>query len=1318
MSQRSNSQCFSISPLNLESLGLRESEYFLPSPDQETSTLHHESFAGQVSASSPQQLENNNQSSAETEHDSDESLHLVALFQSTSEIQSNDDDVPGEVGDRWRPSFLTRTNLFAFIATMALLIAGLETIWGVSQKNSGIASADASLQYLWTYGPSAILTFISAIWNCVEYEAKAITPWLRKAKAKNQSLEYLTIDYVSMNTLVVPFRSLARRDFLVTACAIVSLSLNALIVMSTSLITLTNTNVTQPAILRTRFVDDPSRLSKSDLEPLLYVLGHELYGLPWQHGTSEEFVYQSIGLPVANITEFHAIVEGLSFGLDCQVATSDGATVSQQPAPKGEPRMPSFERYDITFRIDISIPDCNSHVIYSSSEQRKVNETNISGNHDFGFLQAVQCANQSQSDIKGRRLAWVFGSVDRIIIGVNSSLESVWFTPKRLQCLICNPSYNISQVRLEGQDNNRVHISSAEGAQSRSLVHVEAWDIMNSILDAHIRVSSKIQDFILLTSTSGYFRRGALPNSIFDMDLDDITAIIAGLHNETFQQSMAAFNIESLRFALQHYCRLYTTFLVHDSLMEPEADLTAGSISFQQQRLIVQTVSCQVMVGFCIASIVGLLVISVMASRIPILSGDPAKITRMAALLSSDITQFPRGFGAVKHLSLKEALQAQNNPELQVQQKSTRDPGTNHTVLQFHQPTVLHPLARGAIAIFVIGILILLEVLLRHSDANEGFGPIGDQTYVHYLWTSLPALIFTIISLYFSSVDSELRALSPIETMGRKATAGYFSLNLRLLGRLYPRTIYKEIQTRKLAAGFASTCSLIASFLTVTSGSIFFEVVVPTAFPTNLTMVDTFSSNFDLYVGTDGFSGSSIDGDVTSPLVLRGNLSYPANTYEGFLFPSVHWPDQRDVTKPQNDTSTFDVKAILPAMQSRLICHKHSQSDIKASILHRYDPRDSQFSDFFGQGNAEDLYGPFGDRLLVNITDEICDSFLVPPELWVSGVFYLGHEAPRQGVFAMTEGTDFGDFVACTSSNFVFIWGSFESDSVSATAVTCNITLETVDVDVVLFGHDLSINPAWSPSVREDSWQDALPRQNLSHTGGISPEYWYPNLLGQTSASSDILQGRSTFLDPFFSLLTSSRIALPLNALANLAEEDTVIAAICLQHSILIAQSMNSFARFPLPSNTTMTHYPYDIDPGVFALREDNGTTKNTTSIEATVEDYSNAQRRVVMNATATRVLEGLLAATLALALLAWAFMPKTAITPHPATSIMGMVALLVDGDLVEKWQSSSGQWNVAVGDDEMFRLGWGPSGEENKGEAGKRFGIWTVPKETQKALP
>lgn len=178
MLRRSNSQYFAISPLNLEGLDLRESEYFLPSPDQETSTLHHESFAGEVSASSPQQLENSlvDQASAETEHDSDESLHLVALFQSTSENQSYDDDVPGEVGDRWRPSFLTKTNLSAFIATMTLLIAGLETIWALSQKNSGLASTDASLHNLWTYGPSAILTLISAIWDCVEYEAKAITP--------------------------------------------------------------------------------------------------------------------------------------------------------------------------------------------------------------------------------------------------------------------------------------------------------------------------------------------------------------------------------------------------------------------------------------------------------------------------------------------------------------------------------------------------------------------------------------------------------------------------------------------------------------------------------------------------------------------------------------------------------------------------------------------------------------------------------------------------------------------------------------------------------------------------------------------------------------------------------------------------------------------------------------------------------------------------------------------------------------------------------------------------------------------------------------
>lgn len=1309
MCQPSNSQYLAISPLDLGSLDLRESEYFLSSSVQENSTLsHHEPFAGEVSASSSQQPESSlgDQSSAGTEHDSDESLHLVALFQSTSEFQSTENDTLGENDGQWRPSFLTKLNLYIFIAALAILIAGLETIWILSQQHSGIASSNTSLRHLWTYGSSAFLAATSAIWDCIEYEARALTPWLRKARHMNRPFEYATIDYVSMNTLVVPFRSLARRDFLVATCAIVSLLFKALIVMSPSLITLAQKTVTQPAILRTRFMDDPSRLSQRGLGPLVYVVGHEVYGLPWPHGTSEEFVYQSIGLPLENMTRFETKAEGLSFGVECQnpLSYKFGVDTVKEWIP---PNTSSdyTRQFTTTLGINISSPECNFHVSYAIDDTL---QQVLNAPYDFGFLRAVQCVDQRRSGTENRRLAWVFGSVNRTLSLPNGTYSgSVWVL-ERLQTLVCIPNYNISDVKLAGQDDGLLQISLAEDPHNRSFVHVQAWDIMNSILNAHNDESGLSPDKPLLNR---------IPNALQDDDrswsnttnLDIITTVIARLYNVAFQQPLASFDTHLIESKLQRYCNVYATFLIHSVLMDPAADPTAGTITSRQQRLIVQTVTCQVMVGLCVALVIGLLAVFFMTSRMAVLSGDPGTIIGMATLSTPDISQFPRGFGATKHSILKDALLSHSDADSRFGQEKPNGTDMDLPISRFYQPVVLTPLLRGAVTIVMVGILVLLEVLLHLSNANEGVGSVSDNTYAHYLWTALPAAILTVVSLYFSSVDSELRALAPLGTLGRRADSGSTSPSLRLLGRLYPSTIYKELQTRKLAAAFATTCSLVASFLTVTSGSLFFEIVIPAASPTNLIMVDTFTS--DLKQGAVvGFDYTN-DQDIVTSLILGSNLSYPVDTYEGFAFQATHWPGQSNVSKDLDVMSTFDIKGSVPAIQSRLMCHQYPPSDVNASILRGFDPQNSMGD----AGNDTDYAGSFGDRLLINITNELCEDTpgLLLPELAVSRVLYLGHEAPSQGVFAMSaSGLSEGDFLYSTCGGFIFVWGRFESESIYVSAVTCNATVETVDVDVVFSGPSFSIDPARSPSARQDTRKIIISAQELAEFDSkkISTSSWYPDLVGGVSASPNMVQNRPSFLDSFFSLLTTSRNAIPLDFLATPGQEDAVIAAISLQHSIIMAQSISSGERIPLNLNST--------DTGVFLLGGKNDTTENATVIEATVENYSNAQRRVVMSATATRVLEGLLAATLALALLAWAFMPKTAITPHPATSIMGMMALLVDSDLVEKWQSPTGRWNVAVGDDEMFRLGWGPSGDGNKGEAGKRFGIWAVPKETQKSLP
>lgn len=77
----------------------------------------------------------------------------------------------------WTPFFLTRYTLFTFITFYLSIAAGLVALIIVDRNQQGLASARTSQHYLWTYGPTAILTLAASLWGQVEYRAKQVMPW-------------------------------------------------------------------------------------------------------------------------------------------------------------------------------------------------------------------------------------------------------------------------------------------------------------------------------------------------------------------------------------------------------------------------------------------------------------------------------------------------------------------------------------------------------------------------------------------------------------------------------------------------------------------------------------------------------------------------------------------------------------------------------------------------------------------------------------------------------------------------------------------------------------------------------------------------------------------------------------------------------------------------------------------------------------------------------------------------------------------------------------------------------------------------------------
>jgi hypothetical protein len=76
----------------------------------------------------------------------------------------------------WRPFYLRRVVLLSLIIVFILIIVAIESLLAVSNRDNGIATSTTTKHYLWTYGPTAFLTVVAALWARTEYQSQLVGP--------------------------------------------------------------------------------------------------------------------------------------------------------------------------------------------------------------------------------------------------------------------------------------------------------------------------------------------------------------------------------------------------------------------------------------------------------------------------------------------------------------------------------------------------------------------------------------------------------------------------------------------------------------------------------------------------------------------------------------------------------------------------------------------------------------------------------------------------------------------------------------------------------------------------------------------------------------------------------------------------------------------------------------------------------------------------------------------------------------------------------------------------------------------------------------
>ncbi|KAI0528381.1 hypothetical protein GGR58DRAFT_527268 [Xylaria digitata] len=992
----------------------------------------------------------------------------------------------------WRPLWLRRVVLVGFMAIFASIIAAIESLLGVSSRRHGLTTSTSSEHYLWTYGPTAFLTILSALWSRTEFQSKLVAPWIRLSRKPTPASRTLLLDYISQLQPFAIFRALRSKDFAVSIATTVSIIIKVLIVISTSLISLSLETVDRSfsMVYRDSFIDSNAKLSTTG--NLAYYLLESMtsHDLSLPDGISSEYAFQSVQTNLPDTTETRVIVDGLTNSLDCWPVELRSATVT----------LPMLNGYS-TFNVSITSPGCEVALvslsgvlpdhIMSSQESRDTSML-------FGRFKQIQC-DGIDSDA-GKRVLVIFGNVTyhldyshMVFDGFGHPWPSSVSVLEKSTQLFCVPTYAIHEVEVTRNGTQNFTIQPQEAAHNRSLNSVTAWDL----LEAQFLATNPTSGFPI-SSTSRTL--GMDPVDLVDGYLN--AGFLAQLDTGTKASSL--FEPKFLQQSVTAYYRLIGAIVAKQSLMHLTPTNFIGSATVNEFRLKVHN---RIAHGMVILITICFILVGLMIFIIPTkcsLPQNPSTVLGLALLFSNSpglLAQL-RNAGAYKSEDLAHYLGAAKFQSIVPFELTPTSDGEYPR--QFPQvsskpynPLILRTACR-------------LVVCFTLSNVQDGLSDIEGDTYIQYAWSVLPALTVGSLAVALSAIDFETRSLAPYAMLARKIATDKFA-RLELLDSMIPKVIWKEARFKSIWLLATTTAFLIASFFTTFSASIFQELSVLTKTSMTIQATQSFSLSVSPHVGYS---------EVPS-LIFGANYSFPKFTYKNLAFPQfVPITESLDGSSTFNK-STVSITTVIPALRDRMTCRTYNSAQIRTKV-------DSSEPYTLGISiDAEDCGAlfDFGDHSLVRMP--IADN-----------TTYFGMER--------TSATTPSVIVGC--SDLIYVWGKIDHNPKLViqhiAAAACNDSFEAVDVNVTFIGTTLDFDSQNPPQPLEGTVRNSTYAAVLNATQSSA---FYGNSLIHIDVSPALM-------DPFFSTTVTSPWAIPISALGDPSAITNVADAIELHRGIYMAQ--------------------------------------------------------------------------------------------------------------------------------------------------------------------
>jgi hypothetical protein len=1155
-----------------------------------------------------------------------------------------------------RPSYLRRRVLILFALCFCAIIAALETIEYFSQANNGLASSVEDLHYLWTYGPTAILTIFASLWSRVEYQAKQCTPWQSMVGKHQEADKSVLLDYVSVMQPVALYKALKNKHAVVAYAVVCSIALRLLIVFSTGLFAFQQTAVHRPNVviqLSDSFSPNATKFDDVGSQPFDILNGVLFEGLAYPQGTNENLTFQQFSAPSleegAIVT---APVKGMIPGLECEAASIDitqweiistwdlgaitknvailnyqintpSCIVSNVTLNAGHGQVPYIGRFTSAQCEGLSGPDSKRIVVILAN----VNAGKYSAHHTSDN---PSDANESEDDTDG--------ALSHLRIGVGGATwTSRNITLHRSVQMICKPRYAF--VKLQATLNTTETLSKAQvkeiGTESSTFSSWNVWTIADKVMEASNYLLNGNRPVIFHDPWNASINA---ENSTYEIDF----ALQLGVWLTSTAGNMdLLFEKGVLQNVASSYYRAMAAQTMQIALVRTENSTTTGSVIVIENRVMIVTLVLRVL-EVCL--VLGLLLALAMIFQVPRKAITPWNVSQVSAITAilSKSHAFRQSLSHTGTASL-EVLRSRLRYQLYSLQHTSKGFLLD---LAYEDPQKALPeepprekrswkpfpgLVTQIIGFIVVALVITaLEVTLRVSQKNDGLGDVSQTTDVHLLWKASPAAIMVLISLFFGSINFNTKSLAPYSRLTKPSGATYAQfMKTNFLDSLDIFNIFLSIRKRNFAVTASTLATIVASFLTIITSGLYSSIKLPQQVSVNFSQETWFRPWYtDVTTGTSSM--------LVADFIVQRNLTFPRWTYENLAFPELSFSAPKSNI---NQTTYADIK--VPALRSAPICILQNSSETIPQLnviatqnttsapsytitlnLHR------------GSCYPDETKSVWTDQPETNITIEY-NNLDVLEENAVFGA-------------STTTACDLANSTTISSNGNAttnYIWGAIYANKIAHLwALTCIESVEYIDTITRFELPDFDISTTDPP----------IPNESTARR----VEFEVPSENWDTTIYTSTIPG----LDGFFDALVSGRYAIPATYLGSPSKVEDVINAAKFQHNLMVIQQVNNISRV---ANDTL-----------------NPLIGNVTA---------SWRGRLVQHAGSTRILESLLGVMLVLGVVGTVYINTDSVLPKNPCSIAAVASLLADSNILDREAGLGDDF-----DDARFFIGW--LGEEADG--------------------